>query len=346
MTPPVRPHPTSGEHDPRLRCRLPSVDRLHLHARHPEDSATAGALVGFVAWLEQTGAALTTVDRRLAGAVVGLRQRGAEPAKAPTEAARAALNGYRRRLAEAGEQRGRSKAAVMTVQNPRAMSAACPDTLSGLRDRALVLLSFSIAGRRSEVAGLLVSDIVQADEGLVVTIRFGKTGGRTVAVPYGSHPGTCPVRAWRAWLAASGITEGPVLRRIDRHGRVLGGLAGQSVGAVITQAGERAEVVAHLTDHSARAGLATEARRARHDVKTISRQTGHSPNSAVLYGYLRTVGPCGERYRTLIDRFTRERSCLSADAGPKAGRAALKSAESGSDIIHLNVGGVELGDYD
>ncbi|WP_246037911.1 tyrosine-type recombinase/integrase [Saccharothrix texasensis] len=255
----------------------------------PEDSATAGALVGFVVWLERQDAAPTTVDRRLAGAVVGLRQRGAEPPKAATEAARAALNGYRRRLAEAGEKRGRGKAPAMEVKHLRAMSAACPDTLTGIRDRALALLAFAIAGRRSEVAALLVSDVVEAPEGLVVTIRSGKTGGRTVAVPHGSHESTCPVRAWRAWLAASGITEGAAFRRIDRHGRILGGLAAQSVGAVITQAGERAGVTVRFTGHSARAGLVTEARRAGHDAKTISQHTGHAPNSRVLYDYMRTV---------------------------------------------------------
>jgi integrase len=254
-----------------------------------EHSATAGALVGFVAWLERAGAAPTTIDRRLAGAVVGLREQGAEPAKAATEAARAALNGYRRRLAEAGEKRGRGKAPAMTVKDLRAITAACADTLAGLRDRALVLLAFAIAGRRSEVAALLVSDIEQVDEGLVVTIRSGKTGGRTVAVPYGSHENTCPVRAWRAWLAASGVTDGPALRRVDRHGRLLGGLTPQSVGTVITKVGERAGITVRLTGHSARAGLATEARRAGHDAKTISQQTGHAPNSRVLYDYMRTV---------------------------------------------------------
>jgi site-specific recombinase XerD len=255
----------------------------------PEDSATAGALVGFVAWLEQNGAAPTTIDRRLAGAVVGLRQRGAEPPKAATEAARAALNGYRRRLAEAGEKRGRGRAPAMTIKDLRKISAACPETLAGIRDRALVLIAFAIAGRRSEVAALLVTDVEQVDEGLIVTIRSGKTGGRTVAVPYGSHEGTCPVRAWRAWLAASGITDGAAFRRINRHGTLLGGLSAQSAGTVITNAAERAGLAVHMTGHSARAGLATEARRAGHDVKTISQQTGHAPNSRVLYDYLRVV---------------------------------------------------------
>jgi integrase len=252
-------------------------------------SASTGALVGYVAYLERAGRSPNTIDRRLSGAVVGLRARGIEPARTATKAARTALDGYRRRLAEAGEKRGRGNAPALTVKHLRQICAACPDTLAGLRDRALVLLAFAIAGRRSEVASLLVSDIVTDDQGLVVTVRYGKTGARTVAVPFGSHPTTCPVRAWQAWQAASGITDGAALRRIDRHGRLLGGLAGQSVGAIITAAGERAGIELHFTGHSARAGLATEARRAGHDTKTIATQGGWTTNSRALGGYLQIV---------------------------------------------------------
>ncbi|MEU0468257.1 site-specific integrase [Amycolatopsis sp. NPDC006131] len=256
----------------------------------PESSDTAGALVGFVAWLENRGAAPSTIDRRLGGVVVGLRARGANPPKAASESARAALNGYRRRLAEAGEKRGRGQAPALTVKDLRTICAACPDTLAGIRDRALVLLAFGIAGRRSEVASLLVSDIVDQPEGLVVTVRFGKTGARTVAVPYGSHEGTCPVRAWRRWRTVAGLVDGPAFRRINRHDQLQdGGLSGQAVGEVINRAAARAGLTVRYTGHSARAGLATEARRAGHDAKTIAAQGGWSPTSAVLHGYMRVV---------------------------------------------------------
>jgi site-specific recombinase XerD len=254
-----------------------------------DTSATTGALVGYVAYLERAGRSPNTIDRRLSGAVVGLRGRGVEPTRQATKAARTALDGYRRRLAEAGETRGRGNARALTVKHLRAICAACPDTLAGHRDRATLLLAFSIAGRRSEVASLLVSDVAADEQGLVVTVRYGKTGARTVAVPFGSHPATCPVRAWQTWLVASGITEGPALRRIDRHSRLLGGLSGQSIGSIITGAGERAGIAVHFTGHSARAGLATEARRAGHDTKTIATQGGWTPNSRALGGYLQIV---------------------------------------------------------
>lgn len=254
----------------------------------PETTATPGALVGFVRWLELKGYAPTTMDRRLAGVAVELRQRGAVVNERVTKSARDALKAYKRRLDEAGETRGRGRAAAVTVRDLRRICAALPDTLAGTRDRAMLLIGFTIAARRSELASLRVDDIAPDEQGLVVTIRFGKTGGRTVVVPYGSHERTCPVRAWRAWLEASGITSGPAWRRIDRHGRMFaGGMSAEAVGEAITRAGARVGLA--ITGHSLRAGLVTEARRAGHDVKTICNQTGHSPKSGTVYDYIRIV---------------------------------------------------------
>lgn len=254
----------------------------------PETSATVGAFVGFVVWLEKKGAAPTTIDRRLAGVAVKLRERGVEPSKSVTKEARKALAGYERRLAEAGETRGRGKAPALTVQQLRAISAQCPSTLAGIRDRALSLVAFSIAGRRSEVAHLDVADIVRTEQGMTVHVRFGKSGARKVAVPKGNG-NTCPVAAWEAWKAAADLTDGPAFRRVDRHGNLLdAGMSGQAVGAVLTRAAERADVEG-IKGHSARAGMVTAARRAGHDMKTISEKSGHRPNSAVLFGYVREV---------------------------------------------------------
>jgi len=44
--------------------------------------------------------------------------------------------------------------------------------------------------------------------------------GTTRALPYGSHPATGPVRAWRPWLVLSGIDTGPAFRSVDRHGNL------------------------------------------------------------------------------------------------------------------------------
>jgi integrase len=270
----------------------------------PLTAATRGTLRAFVIWLWEAGRAPTTIDRRLAGLVVTLRRDHRVVINPDdTAAARQLLKDCVRKSAELREApRGRGQAAPLLLADLRRISAACPDSLTGIRDRALLLLGFAIAGRRSEVAGLMVRDIADDPNGLVVDVRVSKTKPRVVAVPYGSNPLTCPVRAWRAWCEAAGLDgpDGPAFRRVDRHGRLLGGLSGAAAGDIVTRAGERAGVAVHLTGHSVRAGLATEARRAGKDRKAIAAVTGHVPNSAALDQYLRTVDRWSDEDNALI----------------------------------------------
>jgi integrase len=84
------------------------------------------------------------------------------------------------------------------------MVAGLADDAAGCRDRALLLMGFAGALRRSELVGLDVEDVVETNGGLTVRIRRSKTdqegGGRSVGVPYGSNPATCPVRSWKRCL--------------------------------------------------------------------------------------------------------------------------------------------------
>ena len=67
---------------------------------------------------------------------------------------------------------------------------ALPDDLAGLRDRAILLVGFSGAFRRSELAALAVEDVSFVDDGMIVTDPRCKTdqegAGREVAIPTGS----------------------------------------------------------------------------------------------------------------------------------------------------------------
>jgi hypothetical protein len=116
----------------------------------------------------------------------------------------------------------KKKAARTKVIN--ALVAPLGTSLSDVRDRALLLIGFAGALRRSELVALNIDDINEDDEGLVVTIRRSKgdqeAHGEKRGLPYGSRPATCPVRAWRAWLDALGITEGAAFRAVTRHGHL------------------------------------------------------------------------------------------------------------------------------
>src|SRR5438876_1045357 len=117
------------------------------------------------------------------------------------------------------------------------LKAALRDTredLLGIRDRAVLLVGFSGAFRRSELVSLDVADIQFTDDGLVVSLRRSKTDqegeGRKVGIPHASKPQTCPVRALKAWMEAAGISEGALFRSVNRHEKVAANrLSGRAV---------------------------------------------------------------------------------------------------------------------
>ncbi len=217
----------------------------------------------------------STLTRRLS-AIAQAHQVAGHPSPTKDPNVRAVAAGIRR--VKGTVQQGKAPTVTAEV---RAMVEALPGTLMGQRDRALLLLGFAGAFRRSELVALDVADVQEKPEGLAVTIRRSKTdqegAGRTVGIPYGSHYESCPVRALRAWLAAAGIAHGPLFQAIDRHGHLLPGrLSAQGVARAV----KRAAVAAGLdptqyAGHSLRAGLATAAAEAGVSERAIMAQTGH-----------------------------------------------------------------------
>ena len=161
------------------------------------------------------------------------------------------------------------------------MVEAADAGLIGARDRALVLLRFAGAFRRSELVGLDVEDAVFGKDGLVVTLRRSKTdqegAGRKVGIPYGSNPETCPVRVVQAWVEQAAVTTGPLFRAVNRHGRVQPGrLTGRAVARVVQKLATAAGLEASkYAGHSLRAGHATAAAIAGASERSIMAQTGH-----------------------------------------------------------------------
>jgi integrase len=283
-------------------------------------SASVGALTGFVVWLERgrtlrpeeradpdiperaAPAAPSTIERRLTGALSGLRHHKVVVDPEASRAAWRALKGYRQRLAREGVQRGRGKATMVTLADLRAMSRACPETLAGIRDRAMLLIGFPIAARCSDLANLLVTDICAVDDrGLAITVRHGKSTGEMV-VPRRMSVDTDPVRAWHAWRRAAEIADGAAFRRIDRHGNVgEAGLTTAGVNQILTRAGTRAGLPYRVTGHSLRSGFATEARRAGADDVAIADQGRWVRGSRALYEYIRRVDQWKDNAAGVLD---------------------------------------------
>ncbi len=153
--------------------------------------------------------------------------------------------------------------------------------LIGARDRALILLGFAGAFRRSELVGLDVEDCAFGKDGLMVTLRRSKTDpdgvGRKIGIPYGANPDTCPVRQLQGLMDETGITSGPMFRTISRHGQVQAGrLSGIDVARVVKKLAGRAGLdTAKYAGHSLRAGHATAAAMAGASERSIMNRTGH-----------------------------------------------------------------------
>jgi integrase len=172
------------------------------------------------------------------------------------------------------------KAPLVTADLRRLLACLGPGPATA-RDRALLLLGYAGALRRSELVALDVQDVVWAREGLRITVRRSKTdqegAGETVGIPYGSHLETCPVRALGAWLEAAGIAAGALFRPVDRHGNIGSARLGdRSVALVVQRACARAGLdPAAYAGHSLRAGLATAAAAAGVPERVIMAQTRH-----------------------------------------------------------------------
>jgi site-specific recombinase XerD len=96
---------------------------------------------------------------------------------------------------------------------------AIPETLPGLRDRALLLVGFAAALRPSEIAGLTLEHVTRHADGIELFLPWRKNDqdarGTKLWLPIG-HTELCPVSALDAWLSAAAITTGPLFRRIWR----------------------------------------------------------------------------------------------------------------------------------
>lgn len=185
---------------------------------------------------------------------------------------------------------------------------------SGIRDRAILLLGYYMAARRSELAHLREADLRWTVDGLEVYIAYSKTDqageGAWVAVPANDEsPPYCAHRAVQAWLdlRAAHHLEGGYLfvaiNRYDKLAKVAHAMSGSAFEVVMSRAVDAAFAAAkarkdrkmmalldpakvRLSPHSVRRGFATDARAADWDLLDISRHGRWSAQSRVVHVYI------------------------------------------------------------
>jgi integrase len=185
-------------------------------------------------------------------------------------AIRETMKGIRRKH---GSAPAKKEAAVSAVIRDAVDGLAKRPGLRPLRDRALLLVGFAAALRRSELVALDVADVTFVQEGVILTLRRAKTDQEVTL---------------KAWLKAAGIEAGPIFRAVSRHG-LLGPLrlsdkdVARVVKASVAAAGYDPEVYG---GHSLRSGFITSAARAGVAEAHIQNQSRHR-SLPVLRGYIR-----------------------------------------------------------
>ena len=254
--------------------------RLIGRVPHPAEAETVAL---YATDLARRGRAAATIARRLVSIAVYHRAAGYP---SPTEhgVVRAVVSGLRRQFGIAQQQK-----TALEVESLRVVLAQIPRDTRGLRDRALLLIGWAAALRRSELAALVTTDLRFESEGLIIRLRQSKTdqegAGEVVAVPFGANPETCPVRAVRAWLAVVG-DGGAVFRRIDRHGNIGPHLTATANATIIRERALAAGISGDFAGHSLRAGFATTAAHAGRGEAAIMRH-GRWKSVQVARRYIR-----------------------------------------------------------
>jgi integrase len=231
-------------------------------------------------------AKFATIKRRLAAISQMHKERGLESPTAH-EIVRRVVRGIGRTIGSA-----QAKKSALTLDHLRAMLLEIRgDDLKAKRDRAIILLGFAAALRRSELVALNVDDLTFCREGLRLAIRWSKTdqggNGAEVVVPFVPNKSLCAVRAIRQWLDASGISEGPVFRSFSLQRRISErALDGQDVANLVQKLARNARLDGDFGAHSLRAGFVTVAAQAKVSLDAIARTTRHKSLS-VLMGYVR-----------------------------------------------------------
>lgn len=163
--------------------------------------------------------------------------------------------------------------------------------LKAARDKALLLLGFAGAFRRSELVAMRMEDITPHAHGIELLIRRSKTDqegeGRTVFVPLAKSEERCPVKALDRWLELAGIGAGPLFCPVNRHDKLVDGraLTPQSVALIVKAAvgkSKGVDAAKLVSGHSLRAGFVTEAAMVGLQTSAIMGQTGHKSLEMVM----------------------------------------------------------------
>jgi integrase len=255
--------------------------------------ASATTLCRYLLYLDRDqGRAVSTARVALAAIHLAHLKKDAESARY-AQSVKEALKGIAR--SQAG--RPLAQRAALTTDLLKKVLAVHPPDLTGARDRAILLVGFACALRRSELVKLEFKHIKIPQDAATIFVQSSKTDqeGRGAFVPmYRSKlEELCPVSALAKWLgclASAGVSEGPIFRKVEADGRI--GARALHAGAVynLVKGSCRAAGIDPklFGAHSLRAGFITSAYKAGRSLENIAGTSRHVRLDTVR-NYIRDV---------------------------------------------------------
>lgn len=166
------------------------------------------------------------------------------------------------------------------------------------RDKALLLVGWAGALRRSEIAALDRQHAVFTPEGIQLTISSSKTDqeghGELIPIEPAQNPDLCPVSALRAWLSTrvtESETHDPLFPRTYFGGLTSARIPDWEINEVVKAWARKAGIApdqpgVEFSGHSLRAGFITEAARAGRAEWQIMSHSRHKSYES-FRGYIR-----------------------------------------------------------
>ncbi len=259
---------------------VPQTLALYLKSLETRRSQSLARRAAVLSENGSPGLALPTLRRRLAAIATRHASAGLET---PTDhpLVRKMLRRYARSRGTAVQKKD-----PLLIERLPALLLAMPEDVPALRDRALLLLGYAGAFRRSELVALDVEDLKFSSAGLHVWIAAAKNDprkkGRELYVPRLPSSELCAVAALEAWLEVVGAT-GPVFRTFDLRARLTATrLDPGDVARILRRRCAAAGVAGDFAGHSLRRGFITNAAKKKVPIENIKRVTGQRSSGVVL----------------------------------------------------------------
>jgi integrase len=245
----------------------------------PATPATVTAFIDGMAALRRPA-----TIRRYVSSIATLHRAADLPSPASAEPVRLAL---RRLHRERGRRQDQAEGLTSDLRHRLIGGCVASPRLIAQRDAALVMLCYDACLRRSELVALTVADLSIAADGSATVLV-----GRSKSDPEGRGstrflaPDTTSLIS--TWLMAAGIDQGPIIRSVDRYGRVGPALEAGSVSRILKRLGREvglpAEQVSRLSGHSLRVGVAQDMVAAGIELPAIMQAGGwRSPEMVARY---------------------------------------------------------------